>query len=64
MFLPSHSTATKPTTEVPAIVRTLSRSDVQWNRRIFRAPPLVVKLQAADFSGPGALSKLEARKSA
>jgi hypothetical protein len=64
MFLPTATTSSKPTTEVPAIVRTLSRSDVQWNRRIFRAPPLVVKLQAADFSGLSAPTKLDARKSA
>lgn len=28
--------------EPPAFVRTVSRGDAQWNRRIFRAPPLEV----------------------
>ena len=28
--------------EPPAFVRTVSRGDAQWNRRVFRAPPLVV----------------------
>lgn len=51
MFLPSHSSDNKPPTEIPAIVRKVSRADVQWNRRQFRPPPLVVRLQAADFSG-------------
>jgi hypothetical protein len=26
----------------PAFVRVVSRSDVAWNRRVFRAPPLEV----------------------
>ncbi|MEN9663356.1 MAG: hypothetical protein RL324_2305 [Verrucomicrobiota bacterium] len=28
--------------ERPAFVRTVSRGDAQWNRRVFRAPPLEV----------------------
>ena len=28
----------------PAIVRKITREDVLWNRPVFKAPPLVVKL--------------------
>jgi hypothetical protein len=28
--------------EPPAFVRIVSRADAQWNRRVFRAPPLEV----------------------
>ncbi len=30
----------------PAIVRRVTREDVLWNRPVFRAPPLIVKLPA------------------
>jgi hypothetical protein len=39
-----------PEREAPAIVRVLTREDVLWNRPIFRAPPLNVKLPSAPFS--------------
>lgn len=31
----------------PAIVRKITREDVLWNRPVFKAPPLVVKLPPA-----------------
>ncbi len=31
----------------PAIIRKITREDVLWNRPVFRAPPLIVKLPAA-----------------
>ena len=63
MFLPSQPPATKTLTEVPAIVRKVSRGDVQWGRKLFRPPALVVRLQPADFSGLGLPTKPEALKS-
>lgn len=36
----------------PAIVRQVTREDVLWNRPVFKAPPLVVRLPAASpFAG-------------
>jgi hypothetical protein len=32
----------------PAMVQTASREDVQWSRRIFKAPPLELHPQAFD----------------
>ncbi len=34
-------------TEPPALVRTLAREDVTWNRKLFKAPPLNVQPPAA-----------------
>ncbi len=37
----------RPSTErdtPPAIIRKVTREDVLWNRHVFRAPPLVVRL--------------------
>ena len=62
MFLPSHTANAQRAADVPAIVRTLTRSDVQWNRRLFRPPPLVVRLQAVDFSGLSVATKVDPRK--
>jgi len=31
----------------PAIIRKVTREDVLWNRPVFKAPPLVVKLPPA-----------------
>ena len=31
----------------PAIIRKITREDVLWNRPVFKAPPLVVRLPAA-----------------
>jgi hypothetical protein len=33
-----------------AIVRTITREDVLWNRRIFKAPPLKVKPPVVDLA--------------
>jgi len=30
----------------PAIIRKITREDVLWNRPVFKAPPLVVRLPA------------------
>lgn len=48
MHLPNSHFQPPPVREVPAIVRILKREDVQWNRPVFRAPPLVVKLPSPD----------------
>lgn len=34
--------------EPPALVRVVSRSDVMWNRPVFKAPPLVIEPQRFD----------------
>lgn len=38
----------KPAPEPPAMVRTVAREDVLWNRPIFKAPPLQLHPQAFD----------------
>jgi hypothetical protein len=38
----------KPPPEPPAMVRTATREDVQWNRPVFKAPPLELHPQAFD----------------
>jgi hypothetical protein len=38
----------KPEPDPPAMVRTMTREDVLWNRPIFRAPPLEFHPQAFD----------------
>jgi len=38
----------KPGAEPPAMVRDMTREDVQWNRRIFRPPPLDIHPQGFD----------------
>jgi len=39
----------------PAIIRKITREDVLWNRPVFRAPPLIVRLPKgspfAEFDG-------------
>ena len=57
MFLPNPTPNPKTASDVPAIVRTMSRSDVQWNRRLFRPPPLVVHVPKANFTGLSVASK-------
>jgi hypothetical protein len=32
----------------PAIIRKVTREDVLWNRPVFKAPPLIVKLPPAE----------------
>ena len=48
MQLPTPDSHLQPGTEPPAMVRTATPEDVQWNRRIFKAPPLEVHPQAFD----------------
>jgi hypothetical protein len=38
----------KPEPEPPAMVRTVTREDVMWNRPIFKAPPLELRPQTFD----------------
>ena len=38
----------QPLADPPAMVSTATREDVQWNRRIFKAPPLELHPQAFD----------------
>ena len=35
----------------PALVRVVTREDVLWNRPIFKAPPLAVRLPAIEVKG-------------
>ena len=53
MNLPPPHFLQAPDREIPAIVRTLPREDVVWNRPLFKAPPLIVAVPAADklFAG-------------
>lgn len=48
MHLPAPAFRPPPERETPAIVRVVTREDVQWNRPIFKAPPLFVRLPRAD----------------
>ncbi|MBS0662683.1 MAG: hypothetical protein JSR48_05420 [Verrucomicrobia bacterium] len=48
MNLPHSHFQPPPVREVPAMIRFLKREDVQWDRPVFRAPPLVVKLPAPE----------------
>lgn len=38
------------TADPPALVRTVSREQVQWNRPMFKAPPLEVVPPTFDFT--------------
>ena len=45
MFLPNAQSRPPSERETPpAIVRQVTREDVLWNRPVFRAPPLIVRL--------------------
>jgi len=48
MPFPVQDLPPKPAPEPPAMVRTATREDVQWNRRVFKAPPLELHPQAFD----------------
>ena len=48
MHLPPPFVYPQTATEPPALVRVLSREDVLWNRRIFKAPPLNVRPPVLD----------------
>jgi hypothetical protein len=48
MHFPVPDFQPKPAPEPAAMVRIATREDVQWNRRIFKAPPLQLHPQAFD----------------
>ena len=48
MQLPAPEFHPQSGAEPPAIVQAATREDVQWNRRIFKAPPLELHPQAFD----------------
>ncbi|MSU50677.1 MAG: hypothetical protein EXS37_16585 [Opitutus sp.] len=48
MHLPLPNVHPKPALEPPAMIRTATREDVQWNRPVFKAPPLQLHPQAFD----------------
>ena len=50
MHLPPPFVRPSLATEPPALVRVVAREDVQWNRPIFKAPPLVVRPPLADVA--------------
>jgi hypothetical protein len=39
----------QPPTDVPAIVRSIARESVTWNKPVFRPPPLTVKPQVPEM---------------
>ena len=41
-------------TEPPAMVHVVAREDVQWNRKLFKAPPLNVKPPVLELGPVGA----------
>jgi hypothetical protein len=48
MHFPVPDLQQNPAPVPPAMVRTVAREDVQWNRPIFKAPPLDLHVQAFD----------------
>ncbi len=53
MYLPVTDLRGQRTPEPPAMVSVVSRSDVMWNRPLFKAPPLVLdpqKFNARSFT--------------
>jgi len=48
MHLPPPFVVPQAATEPPALVRVMSREDVMWNRRVFKAPPLRVRPPVID----------------
>jgi len=48
MHFPVPNFHPKSEPEPPAMVRTVAREDVQWNRPVFKAPPLELHPQAFD----------------
>jgi len=65
MHLPLPFTRPQLPTEPPALVRVVARGDVewtQWNRPIFKAPPLIVKPPLADVASlASAVTRKDAR---
>lgn len=50
MPFPAPNFHPKPESEPPAMVRTVTREDVLWNRPVFKAPPLQFHPQSFDAS--------------
>lgn len=50
MHIPVPVTPPTPTTEPSALAQAGLREDVQWNRRIFKAPPLEMLFERFDVS--------------
>lgn len=53
MHFPVHFVRPQIATEPPAMVRVVSREDVEWNlpdRHVFKAPPLHVRPPLADVA--------------
>ena len=48
MHLPTPDFRPERTPEPPAMVSVVSRSDVTWNRPVFKAPPLDIVSPAVD----------------
>lgn len=48
MPFPVPNSTPQPAADPPAMVRTVTREDVQWSRPIFKAPPLEQFLQPFD----------------
>ena len=46
LFLPPYRHLPDP--EPPALVRVVTRGEMQWNRPMFKAPPLEVKIPVFD----------------
>ncbi|HWA11321.1 MAG TPA: hypothetical protein VG838_17920 [Opitutaceae bacterium] len=50
MHIPAPYFRPQAFTEPPAMVRVVAREDVQWNRKLFKAPPLNVQPNAANLA--------------
>ena len=48
MYFPAPDFPPERTPEPPALVSVVSRSDVTWNRPVFKAPPLELTLPKFD----------------
>ncbi len=46
LFIPPFPEVPQP--DIPAMVRVVDRGEVEWNRPVFKAPPLVVKVPASE----------------
>jgi len=53
MHLPLPFIRPHAATEPPALVRVVAREDVQWDRPVFKAPPLHVEPPLADLASFG-----------
>ncbi len=48
MFMPVPQPRPSHAPEPPALVHVIARSDLMWNRPLFKAPPLVVRVPKID----------------